>query len=443
MEDIVANTKRKVFKFGGTSLANAANIMRCVEISKDADYVVVSAPGKRHPKDAKITESLLSLPKLGAELREETIRGIETRYAEIISDLSIDLDLTQDFDEIRKRAHDVASTDFIASRGEYLMARIFAVKTGRTFVDATFISFKKDGSVSISKTKSAARKIGIPTHSVIPGFYGSMPDGAIKILPRGGSDLSGAYVALVTKSDVYVNYTDTDGVLATDPRIVSYAEGISVLCYREVRELAYRGAGVLHYDTLAVFAGVSIPIVVKNTFNPKHRGTLIVRDATPYRESERTAVGVSRRNGLATILIEIPGMNENDRFLLQCIPILKKKGLLNIFHMPSGLDGMTFVVESEKLLRTQNMLEEILRKKFKPERLAFEHGIAIVCVVGEKMKDHPGILAKAAGAISSKRVNIEFADQGIDQICMVLGVKECHSDTAARALYEAFFPDWD
>ncbi|MBM7582590.1 aspartate kinase [Caldicoprobacter guelmensis] len=432
-----------VAKFGGTSLANAVQFRKVYRIIMEdprRQYVVVSAPGKCHSGDTKITDLLYACHKkasLGEEFGE-VFEAIAQRFRDIIRDLNLDLDVEPLLKEIRERIAAGASADYVASRGEYLNAIIMAKFLGYDFVDAAdIIFFDERGMFDSERTNEAvARCLSRHERAVIPGFYGSMPNGEIKTFPRGGSDITGAIIARGVNAEVYENWTDVSGFLMADPRIVENPKPIRKITYRELRELAYMGASVLHEDSIFPVKKAGIPVHIKNTNAPEEPGTLIVNEAEPV-TCTGAITGVAGKKGFTVIAIEKTFMHVELGFGRRLLSILESNGI-SFEHMPSGIDTISLVIADSQLDgKLEKVIEEI-KEQLQPDSVEVHSNMALIATVGRGMAHTPGIAAKLFTALGNEGINVRMIDQGSSEINIIVGVENEDMERAVRAIYYAF-----
>lgn len=433
----------KVAKFGGTSLADA-NQIRKVQAIVHADperrYVVPSAPGKRTKGDQKITD-LLYLCHAHAQQGiafDDVFRLIADRYLQIVADLALKLDLKPHLDEARKRIAGGETADYTASRGEYLNGLIVADLLGYTFVDAAdVIHFDVKGRFDAALTQQSGSRI-LKKHkkAVVPGFYGSMPDGSIKTFSRGGSDISGAIVAAAVAADVYENWTDVSGLLMADPRVIENPRPIETVTYKELRELAYMGATVLHDEAIFPVRQAGIPVNIRNTNEPAHPGTMIV--ANGGKASTAGAItGIAGRKDFTVIAIEKALMNTEvgyGRRLLEC---LESAGV-SFEHIPSGIDTISVVIADAQLNGKLDKVVEDIKASCRPDSLEVLPHMALIATVGRGMLHTPGMAAKLFGALAAAGVNIRMIDQGSSELNIIVGVDARDFEKAMKAIYGAF-----
>ena len=435
----------KVVKFGGSSLASAdqfkkvGNIIRSDESRR---FVVPSAPGKRFKEDTKVTDMLY---KCYAEAEagkafDKQLKAIEDRYNEIIKGLGLKLSLKENFETIRKNFEAKAGEDYAASRGEYLNGIVMANYLGYEFVDAaTVVCFDKNGEFDAEKTNKtmAARLKGVEK-AVIPGFYGAMPDGTVKTFSRGGSDVTGSIVARAIKADIYENCTDVSGFMVADPRIVENPKSIDIITYRELRELSYMGASVLHESAIFPVRKEGIPINIRNTNAPEDKGTMIVE--TTCNRPDCIITGVAGKKGFVSISIDKDMMNSEIGFGRKVLQVFEDNGI-SFEHMPSGIDTMTvFVHQDEFVEKEQKVLAE-LHRAVSPDSIDLESDLALIAVVGRGMKNNSGIAANIFSALAKAKINIKMIDQGSSELNIIIGVRNRYFEDAIKTIYGVFIPE--
>ena len=433
---------KKVVKFGGSSLASAEQFKKVGAIIRsDAGrrFVVPSAPGKRFDKDTKVTDMLYACYALAAEGKDfgRELRQIEQRYQEIIDGLELKLSLEKEFSLIRENFAGKAGKDYAASRGEYLNGIVIANYLGYEFVDAAeVIVFCEDGSFDMDKTTEVlGERLKDMKNAVIPGFYGALPDGHVITFSRGGSDITGSLVAAAIHADIYENWTDVSGFLVTDPRIVVNPEVIETITYRELRELSYMGATVLHEEAIFPVRKEGIPINIRNTNAPEDKGTLIVESTC--RKPKYTITGIAGKKGFAALNIEKDMMNSEVGFGRKVLEVFEKNGI-SFEHMPSGIDTMTvFVHQSEFEEKEQKVLAGIHRA-VSPDSIELESDLALIAVVGRGMRSNRGTAGRIFSALSHANVNVKMIDQGSSELNIIIGVKNEDFEPAIQAIYNIF-----
>ena len=433
---------KKVSKFGGSSLASAKQFKKVGDIiraDKSRRYVVPSAPGKRNDKDEKVTDMLYACYDAASEGRsyKKILEKIRGRYEEIIEGLDLNLNLDHEFAKLEENFLAGAGRDYAASRGEYLNGIVIANYLGYEFIDAAeVIFFDEQGNFEADLTdKELSERLSHVERAVVPGFYGSRPDGSIKTFSRGGSDVTGSIVAKAVHADLYENWTDVSGFLVTDPRIVEDPEVIETITYRELRELSYMGASVLHEDAIFPVRKERIPINIRNPNRPEDKGTLIVE--TTCRKPRHTITGVAGKKGFCAINIEKAMMNTEVGFGRKVLSVFEKSGI-SFEHMPSGIDTMTiFVHQSEFEDHEQSVIAGIHRA-VEPDVVELESDLALIAVVGRGMRSNRGTAGRVFSALAHARVNVKMIDQGSSEWNIIIGVKNDDFEKAIRAIYDIF-----
>ena len=433
---------KKVSKFGGSSLASAKQFKKVGDIiraDKSRRYVVPSAPGKRNDKDEKVTDMLYACYDAASEGRsyKKILEKIRGRYEEIIEGLDLNLNLDHEFAKLEENFLAGAGRDYAASRGEYLNGIVIANYLGYEFIDAAeVIFFDEQGNFEADlNDKELSERLSHVERAVVPGFYGSRPDGSIKTFSRGGSDVTGSIVAKAVHADLYENWTDVSGFLVTDPRIVEDPEVIETITYRELRELSYMGASVLHEDAIFPVRKEGIPINIRNTNRPEDKGTLIVE--TTCRKPRHTITGVAGKKGFCAINIEKAMMNTEVGFGRKVLSVFEKSGI-SFEHMPSGIDTMTiFVHQSEFEDHEQSVIAGIHRA-VEPDVVELESDLALIAVVGRGMRSNRGTAGRVFSALAHARVNVKMIDQGSSEWNIIIGVKNDDFEKAIRAIYDIF-----
>lgn len=433
----------KVVKFGGSSLADAKQFQKVADIILEDParrFVIASAPGKRFIEDIKVTDMLYNCYELASEGEDfkEQFQLIKDRYNGIIEELGIeDFSLENDFEAIKGAFSHMAGRDYAASRGEYLNSKILAKYIGFDFIDAAkYIFFDDRGNFDWNKTaEKLASKLAKTEYAVIPGFYGSMPNGTIKTFSRGGSDVTGSIVARAANAKLYENWTDVSGFLICDPRIINNPVPINTITYAELRELAYMGATVLHEDAIFPVRAAGIPVNIKNTNCPKDRGTMIVSETAE--PCEHIITGIAGKKGMSVINIEKDKMNSEVGFGRNVLRALEKSNV-SFEHMPSGVDTMSVVIQTDALTGKETTILDEIRSRVHPDQLFIETDLALIAVVGRGMKSARGTAAILFTALAEARVNIKMIDQGSSELNIIIGVAEEDFEIAMRAIYDAF-----
>lgn len=436
----------KTVKFGGSSLADAAQFRRVGEIVR-ADsarrYVIASAPGKRTPDDIKVTDMLYRCYEM-ARAREDItdyFAKIAERYNAIIRDLGLNYDIAGELAYICDGINHHTGRDFAASRGEYLSSLILAKYLKYDFIDAeSVIFFQENGSFDAEKTLEELRKeLKKHERAVIPGFYGVMPNGTIRTFSRGGSDITGSIVAEAAEAELYENWTDVSGCLMADPRIVENPRPIRTVTYRELRELSYMGASVLHEEAIFPVRAAGIPINIRNTNDADAPGTMIVAGTSEY-DAKTVITGIAGKKGFSVISVEKDLMNSEIGFARKMLDVLEDNGI-SFEHLPSGVDTMSVIVASGELEGRREKLIASINRACRPDSIVCEDGLALLAVVGRGMVKARGTAARVFDAISGAGVNIRMIDQGSSELNIIVGVEEKDFERALRAIYREFVKD--
>ena len=433
----------KVVKFGGSSLADAAQFKKVAAIIK-ADparrFVVASAPGKRSKDDVKITDMLYRCYEMirNRENIDAYYAQICDRYNGIIRELGLSFDISGELEYVKNAMMHASGRDYAASRGEYLNSLILAKYLGFSFIDAeNVIFFKDDGSFDEVRTNSVlSEELKKYRCAVIPGFYGTMPNGTIKTFSRGGSDITGSIVARAAEADLYENWTDVSGFLMGDPRILKNPPTIDAISYRELRELSYMGATVLHDEAIFPVRYAGIPINIRNTNAPEDTGTMIVSDASSY-ETPYVITGVAGKKGFSVIHIEKDMMNAEIGFGRRVLDVLEDHEIA-FEHLPSGIDTMSIVVSTQALEGRRERLLHSINRMVRADHAEILDGLCLIAVVGRGMVKAKGTAARVFNAVSEAGVNIRMIDQGSSELNIILGVDEDAYEIAMNAIFDEF-----
>ena len=433
---------KKVVKFGGSSLASAEQFKKVGEIIRAEDarrYVVPPAPGKRNDQDTKVTDMLYNCYQLAVEEKPflDLLNKIHARYKEIINGLALELSLDDEFEIIRENFEKKAGVDYAASRGEYLNGIIISNYLGFPFIDASeVIRFDSQGGLDSEKTNTLlAARLEELEYAVIPGFYGSMEDGTIVTFSRGGSDITGSLVARAAKADLYENWTDVSGFLIADPRIIRNPKAIETITYRELRELSYMGATVLHEDAIFPVRKAGIPINIRNTNAPEDSGSLIVEGTC--RKPKYTITGIAGTDGFAAITIEKAMMNSEIGFCRKVLEVFERNGI-SIEHMPSGIDTMTIFVHKNEFEEKEQQILAGIHKAVDPDHIELESDLALIAVVGRGMRSTRGTAGRIFSALAHAHINVKMIDQGSSELNIIVGVRHDDFKNAIKALYDIF-----
>lgn len=432
----------KVVKFGGSSLASADQFKKVAEIiraDKRRRYVVPSAPGKRFPDDMKVTDMLYECYAAAVEEKPFTdkLGKIKERYDEIITGLDLKLSLDKEFKTIETAFKAKAGSDYAASRGEYLNSIIMANFLGYEFIDAAkVIKFDNEGNFEADKTNGIlSQKLSKIERAVIPGFYGAMENGTVKTFSRGGSDITGSIVAKAVRADLYENWTDVSGFLIADPRIIKEPQVIETITYKELRELSYMGATVLHEDAIFPVRKEGIPINIRNTNAPEDMGTMIVENTC--RQPRFTITGIAGKKGFVAINIEKDMMNSEIGFGRKVLEAFEMNEI-SFEHVPSGIDTMTVFVQQHEFEGKEQHVLAAIHRLAKPDSIDLESDLALIAVVGRGMRATRGTAGRIFSALAHANVNVKMIDQGSSELNIIIGVKNSDFEAAIKAIYDIF-----
>lgn len=433
---------KKVVKFGGSSLASAEQFEKVGSIIKadsSRKFVVPSAPGKRFSEDTKVTDMLYACYNLAEEGKDfkKQLTDIKKRYEEIIEGLNLSLSLEEEFKTIEKDFKAKAGSNYAASRGEFLNGKIMAAYLGFNFVDpADYIFFTEDGEFDAERTNDAlGEKLQKMENAVVPGFYGSLPNGVVKTFSRGGSDITGSIVARAIHADIYENWTDVSGFLIADPRIIDKPESIETITYKELRELSYMGASVLHEDAIFPVRKEGIPINIRNTNAPDDKGTWIVESTC--QKSKYIITGIAGKKGFCAINIDKDMMNSEIGFGRKVLNVFEDNGI-SFEHVPSGIDTMTVFVHQDEFMDKEQQVVSGIHRLAKPDTIDIEADLALIAVVGRGMKSTRGTAGRIFSALAHADINIKMIDQGSSELNIIIGVRNDDFEAAIKAIYDIF-----
>ncbi len=433
----------KVAKFGGSSLADAAQFRKVADIVKSDSnrrYVVASAPGKRNSHDEKVTDLLLQCYHLAKDKKDigEIFERICNRYRDIIADLQLDFSLEEDFNNIKTSVLHHAGRHYVASRGEYLNSKILAKYLGFAFIDAEDCVFFDSADRFMPEKTNAAMKelLSLHEYAVIPGFYGVNTDGSIRTFSRGGSDITGSIVAAAANADLYENWTDVSGMLMADPRIIENPLPIPEITYRELRELSYMGATVLHEDAIFPVRKAGIPINIRNTNIPEAPGTMIVPKAVTN-EVDTVITGVAGKKGITAIHVEKDMMNSEVGFGRKVLEVLENH-TVPFEHLPSGIDTMSVLVSSKAIEECKGAITAEMVKAVNPDSITLVENLALIAVVGRGMVNTQGTAARVFTALAKENINIRMIDQGSSELNIIVAVEEKNYEKTINTIYKEF-----
>lgn len=426
-------------------MANAETLKKVKEIVFADDsrkFVVVSAPGKRNKDDVKVTDALYRCYDELVEKGDckQSFAVVRKRFTDIADGLGLNFDLASVLARTEKEIVEKKDVEFTASRGEYLSAIVTAEYLGFEFVDATeVVRFDSEGKLNVYYTddKVKARMKGVK-RAVIPGFYGKNSEGKVKTFSRGGSDITGSIIARGVKADIYENWTDVSGFLICDPRIVPECKPIKQLTYKELRELSYMGASVLHAEAIFPVMKGKIPINIRNTFSPQDEGTMIVPNEQYSAEANSVITGIAGRKHFTVLSIEKSLMNSEVGFIRKVLSVIEHHGLC-VEHVPSGIDTLSVILDSEQL--KEGVLSDIVnevRENVSPDYVHVIENISLIATVGHGMTRRSGTAAKLFGALAAAKINIRMIDQGSSELNIIIGVADSDYEKCIRAIYNAF-----
>ncbi|WP_311479365.1 aspartate kinase [uncultured Anaerococcus sp.] len=431
----------KVAKFGGSSLADAGQLQKVKDIiqaDKDRKYIVVSAPGKGVNNNHKVTDLLAMCHQLSDhDLNfNEVYKIIEDVYKNIVADLGLAIDIDSILAEVKEEITKGASYDFVISRGEFMSAQVLASFIGYDFVDAKDLIFFNEGILDLEKSQENIKNI-LSNHdrAVIPGFYGQ-EDGNVVTFSRGGSDVTGSVIAAAMDAEMYENFTDVSGFLVADPRIVKNPCPIETITYKELRELSYMGANVLHEEAIFPLREKNIPINIKNTNAPDKAGTLIVSNSDI--KNKHILTGITGKKDFTSITLEKVNMNNEKDFFRKLTTVFESNDI-SIEHMPSGIDTVSVIVADSYITPKLKKVLEELQIYLNVDSVSWERDISLIAVVGRGMKREKGVSSRTFTALAKEGVNVKMISQGSSEINIIIGLETCDFEKAIRAIYDEFY----
>ena len=439
----------KVVKFGGSSVANAAQfakVKHIVESDSDRKFIITSACGKESKEDHKITDLLyLCQAHVRYGVSYDSILDlIKEKYYGIKRDLNLKVDLDREFENMEKLMHRNVSTDYLVSRGEYMTGLLLAEYLDADFVDAKDVmAFGFDGEIDMERTKELLLKHTKPGRKVvIPGFYGALPNGVIKVMSRGGSDISGSVIANVIDADVYENWTDVSGFLVADPKIVDHPLRIPRITYNELREMSYMGANVLHDDAVFPVSSKNIPIHVRNTNEPDNPGTMIMNDCSEYDavETPNYVTGIAGRKDF-TIITLIKNHCSTEVGYLRKVLSVFEEFRVSVESVPTTVDTTSVIVQSEHVSECIYEIVARLREVIRPDDIRIDEHLALIAIVGRAMKHSPGISGRLLSEFGRNQINIRAINQSGDEMSIIVGVDNRDFEKAVRAIYTKFIAE--
>lgn len=433
----------KVAKFGGSSMADAGQFRKVksiIEADSARRVIVVSAAGKRFSGDNKLTDLLYlchAHKKYGVNC-DPVFDMIADRYRGICAELNLSLDIESELKALREEIEAGISKDKLVSRGEYFSAKLMADFLGYDFLDAElWLRFSFDGSINTAESYENFQRLADGRKVVVPGFYGTMPDGSIKVLSRGGSDVTGALCAAALGADVYENWTDVSGILMADPRIVDNPDTIERITYNELRELSYLGAQVLHEGAVFPVRDKNIPLNIRNTNCPEHPGTLIMESFDDELRDERFITGIAGRRNFSIVNVSKTGMSSEVGSLRRILEVFEKHGVC-VEYTPSGIDSVSLVVAADKVKSSIYSIVGEIQKELAPDSVQITENISVIAAVGRKMAFKPGSSGRIFAALGANGINIRMISQGPEELNIIVGVNDDDFEKTVRVLYHSF-----
>ena len=447
----------KVAKFGGSSLANANQIKKVVDIilaDNERRIIVVSAPGKRLKEDTKVTDLLIILADsiLSGNDGGHELKIIMERFKGIIEELSLSNELLDEINkDIKLRISEdkslaVKFKDGVKALGEDISAKIVSAYINALGVKAKYINPKEAGlflseefgnATVLEKSYKNLSKLKNESALIIfPGFFGYTEKGDVVTFPRGGSDITGSILAKAVDAEIYENFTDVDGVFAASPIIIDNPKLIDEFTYREMRELSYGGFNVLHPESLKLVYEANIPVHILNTNNTESKGTKIVAGRD---KSKNPIVGVSGESDFSCLYVSKYLMNREVGFGRKLLEIIENENI-PYQHAPSGIDNISVIVRNSAITpEKEKRIYERVRDELKVDNVFFDHELALIMLVGEGMQETIGTSAKAMQSMEKAKVNIELLNQSISEASIMIGVKQKDLNKAIKSLYQTFF----
>ena len=432
----------KITKFGGSSVANAtqfAKVKKIIESDSARRFVVVSASGREHKNDNKVTDLLYLIEahiKYSVD-HHPLFQLIEDRFLTLKRELNLTYPIENDLEELKQRLNKTISTDYLVSRGEYLTAKLMAEYLNFPFLDAKdIIIFRYNGKIDFDATRLRLKEY-MQKHDrfVMPGFYGALPDGTIKIMSRGGSDITGSILADILDADMYENWTDVSGILMADPRIVSKPKRIDTITYSELRELSYMGASVLHEEAIFPVKEKNIPINILNTNHPEEGGTIILeKDDKP---STQLITGIAGKKNFTVIAIYKNHMSDEIGIIRKALEVCESYRI-SIEHIPSGIDSFSIVVNYEDVKDVIYDMVGEMKKACHADDIKIIDNIALIATVGRQMMYKPGISGKLFAVLGQNNINIRMIAQGTDEMNIIVGVENEDYEKTVKTIYESF-----
>ena len=436
----------KVAKFGGSSVANSTQFRKVKHIIDEEEsrkFIITSACGKESHEDHKVTDLLYLCAahiKYGVSY-DSIFELIEQKYKAIKEDLHLTVDLDSEFAQIRNVIEKDLNTDYLVSRGEYLTGLLLAEYLDADFIDASKVmAFHYDGSIDMERTEVLLKEhINKDRKVVIPGFYGAFPNGVIKVMSRGGSDITGAVIANIVDADVYENWTDVSGFLVADPHIIEHPLGIPRITYAELREMSYMGANVLHDDAVFPVRTKNIPINVRNTNDPENPGTVILNDCSKLdaEDPPHAVTGITGRKNFTVITVAKSHCSAEVGFLRRLLAVFEEYHV-SIESVPITVDTFSIIIKTESIEKYVYEIVAKIKKDFEPDDIRIEDHLSMIAVVGRGMKKVPGMSGQFLSEFGNNGINIKVINQSSDELSIVVGVDDRDFEKAIHAIYDKF-----
>lgn len=439
----------KVVKFGGSSVANAEQfkkVKKIIDEDESRKFIVTSACGKESHEDHKITDLLYlcqAHAKYGVDY-DDIFSMIEDKYQRIKKNLNLKVNLDKEFKQIKEIISKDITSDYLISRGEYLTGLCLSEYLGVKFVDAAnIIAFRYDGEIDMERTEKQLQAVAEKEEKIlVPGFYGAMPNGTIKVMSRGGSDITGSVLANIVNADIYENWTDVSGFMVTDPKIIKNPLRIPRITYAELRQMSYMGANVLHDDAIFPVRSKNIPINIRNTNKPKNLGTLIMNDCSKYDavEPPHTVTGITGKKDFTVITVVKSHSSAEVGTLRKLLQVFEEYHI-SIESVPITVDTFSFIIDSETI--SQSLYEIIgrIKNEFKPDDIRVEDHLALIAVVGRGMKAVPGASGQFLSEFGRNHINIKIINQSSDELSVVVGVENRDFEKAIKCIYDKFIKE--
>lgn len=432
----------KVSKFGGSSVANGnqlRKVKKIIESDASRKIIVTSASGKEHGDDHKITDLLYLCyehKRYGMGI-DSMFNLIREKLMAIQIELELSREIEVELDKLYEELKGPIERDYLISRGEYLTAKLLSDYLGFTFIDGKeLIFFTYNGEFDYPKMSEAFQKLQpIETGIVIPGFYGAMPNGEIRLMSRGGSDITGSVLANLAKAERYENWTDVSGILKADPRLVKQAKQIDVITYEELRELSYMGASVIHEEAIYPVKDKNIPIYILNTNEPKNKGTIILNQVDV--EKRHAITGIAGKQDFSIITVVKEHMSSEFGTIKKAIDVFESFQI-KVEHISTAIDRFSFVVDSEAIKPVFFDVVSHVKEVCQVHKVNVTHDISLIAVVSRFMKEKTGMSGRVFTALGKEGINISLISQTGDETNIILAVSNQHYKKTVQTIYSEF-----